>query len=911
MPGKDSQNAQRWASLAHDELLGLLKVDPEYGLSSQEVEKRFSEHGPNELEHKDPISPWRILLSQFEDLMVLILLFATVVAFLSWYADGAEGLPADGIVILAIVIANAWLGFTQEYKAERTIQELKASTRATARVLRDGVLDDVEQVELVPGDIVEVGEGDLVPADLVLLQASALRANESLLTGESVPVDKTAEPQEGNPAISERHNEMFAGTVVTAGTGKALVVTTGGRTELGKIADTLQTMESEQTPLERRLDVLGRQIGWGVLLLSLLIGGAVLLVEGRADADTLLRVAMFAVALAVAAVPEGLPAVLTVGLSVGARRLAENNVVCRQMSAVETLGSVTTIVTDKTGTLTENQMTIRRLFTGSKELTVTGNGYALEGEIQGEAEGLRELVECGVLASGGDLSVDEDGTVSAVGDPMDAGFLVLAEKAGVRWRELRKDWIQVEGIPFSSDRARVCVVRHSWERKVIYVKGSPQAVLSRCTRDINGDTLSEELLAGYRRVEEDFGKEALRGLALARREYTENREEWESELTLLGLAAFEDPPRTDVPEAISSCHRAGIKVVMCTGDHPVTASAIGHRIGLGGEHDALTGAEVEELPPAELARQGREREILARFSPSQKLEVLESLIEEGEVVAMTGDGVNDAPALKKVHVGVAMGKSGTAVAVEASDLVLTDDRFSSIVNAIKEGRAVFHNIQQFIAFLFSGNFGVVVAMFVGTLLAGFFDLRYDGSILLPLSAAQILWMNLVTDGAPALAFAMGKSTDNSMSEPPRDPSAPILNSHIWKLVAFTGACLAGIFLLILDLPYPGGLWTVKDWDHVYTRSLAFYALVTARLLNAFNFQNLERSLFDKGVPTNPYLRGAALLSWVLTLALVLIPGPASFFGLSVVSVTHLSAVTVVLPFLVFLPAEIFKKWKRQ
>jgi Ca2+-transporting ATPase len=755
MPTDLSDN-KRWAAMPHDQLLSRFEVDPDVGLSLQEAEKRLLRYGPNQLEQRDAVSPWRILLAQFQDLMVLILLASTVVAFVSWYLDGAEGLPADGIVILAIVVANAWLGFSQEYKAERTIQELKNSTRATARVLRNGVLEEVDQGLLVPGDVVEVAEGDLVPADLVLFQASALRADESLLTGESVPVDKVARPVEGERVISERHNELFSGTVITAGTGRALVVETGGRTELGQIADTLQRTEAEPTPLEQKLDALGRKIGWGVLILSVLIGLVVLLVEGRADTPTLIRVAMFAVALAVAAVPEGLPAVLTVSLSIGARRLTENNVICRQMSAVETLGSVTTIVTDKTGTLTENQMTIRRLFTGRQEIAVTGNGYACEGAIQGEDQGLLDLMECGVLASGGDLSIEVDGSVSAVGDPMDAGFLVLAEKGGVAWRELRQDWKQVGGIPFSSERARVCILRHNGQRKSSFVKGAPRSVMERCRYDREGKALSEESLNSYRRVEEEFGKEALRGLALARRDLPGGSDSWENELMMLGLVGFEDPPRKDVPEAISRCHQAGIKVVMCTGDHPATATAIGRQIGLGGERPALTGQQAEDMEPSVLAREGREGEILARFSPSQKLSFVESLISQGEVVAMTGDGVNDAPALKKVHVGVSMGKGGTAVAVEASDLVLTDDRFSNIVLAVQEGRAVFHNIQRFIAFLFSGNFGVVVAMFVGTLLAGFFDLRSGGSIILPLSAAQILWMNLVTDGAPALAFALGK-----------------------------------------------------------------------------------------------------------------------------------------------------------
>lgn len=904
---------KRWANLTQEELLSRFDVNLETGLESAVAENRLAEYGPNELEDRGGISPWKILIAQFQDLMVVILLVATLVAFISWYLEGAHGLPADAIIILAIVVANAWLGFTQEYQAERIIKELQASTKATATVLRDGSLREVEQADLVPGDIVEVGEGDLVPADLVLLSSSALRANESLLTGESVPVDKNAGVIEGTPPVSDRHNELFSGTVITGGTGRALVVTTGGKTELGKIADTLQSTQAVQTPLELRLDQLGRKIGWGVLLLSVFIGGVVLLVEGKADTETLLRVAMFSVALAVAAVPEGLPAVLTVGLSIGAKRLAANNVVCRQMAAVETLGSVTTIVTDKTGTLTQNQMTIRELYAGGEEITVSGDGYSTDGEVAGMDDSLRALIECGVLASGGDLERDESGQVKAIGDPMDAAFLVLAEKAGIDWRGLRKEWKQVDGIPFSSERARVCSVREKDGQKAIFVKGAPQAVLERCSHGPKGEGLDDGVLASVNRVEEDFGREALRGLALGRRDFVSDREQWESGLTFLGLAGFEDPPRSDVPDAIESCHQAGVRVVMCTGDHPTTALAIGRRIGICEQdcQEALVGADLSKMSDEEFAEAAATHDVCARFAPEQKLRLVEALIAQGEVVAMTGDGVNDAPSLKKVHVGVAMGQSGTAVAVEASDLVLTDDRFSSIVKAVREGRAVFLNIQHFIAFLFSGNFGVVLAMFIGTLLAGFFDLRYaDGSVILPLAAAQILWMNLVTDGAPALAFAMGRSSDSVMMEKPRDPRSPILSNRIWALVAFTGTCLAAIFLVSLDLFYHGGIFTVQNWGNVYTQSLAFYILVTARLLNAFNFQDLEHSLFDRKVPSNPYLRSAALLSWVLTLGLVKIPFAANFFGLKVLEWEHLVVATVVLPPLVFIPAEIFKRWNR-
>lgn len=879
------------------------------GLTKARAAELLEEFGPNELQDRGSISPWRILLSQFQDLMVMILLIATVVALGSWYADGADGLPADAIVILAIVIANAWLGFTQEYKAERIIAELQASTKASARVVREGTVSEIEQGHLVPGDVVRLEEGDLVPADIVLLRVYGLRANESLLTGESLPVDKKAEPTPEDAPVSERTNEVFAGTVITGGKATGVVVSTGQSTELGKIADTLQSTVSETTPLERRLGQLGTNIGWGVLILSVVIGGAVLLVEGRADTPTLLRVAMFSVALAVAAVPEGLPAVLTVGLSAGARRLAQRNVVCRQMSAVETLGSVTTIVTDKTGTLTKNEMTIRRLFTGVETVEVSGDGYEKEGTVSSTGESVLELIRYGVLAGGADLEPAGDGSYKAIGDPMDAAFLVVAEKAGLDWQKLRQDWKQHDEIPFSSERARVCLVRRNGNEDEVFVKGAPDSVLGLCSKTTSGSPLDEEALSRIAEIEEEFATEALRGLAVAGKTLKEGVDDWESELTFYGLVGFEDPPRSEVPDAITRCRTAGIRVVMCTGDHPVTASAIAKRIGLSqeGEEDAITGPEAKEMSDEMWAEKVKTCHVCARFAPDQKLRLVDALISGGEVAAMTGDGVNDAPALKKVHVGVAMGKGGTAVAVEASDLVLMDDQFSSIVDAVREGRAVYQNIQRFIAFLFSGNFGVVLAMFAGTLLAGFFDLRYEGSILLPLSAAQILWMNLVTDGAPALAFALGRSSESVMSEPPRDPVSPILNNRIWALVALTGSVLAAVFLVLLDLHYAGGIWTWKDWSPVYSRSLAFYALVTARLMNAFNFQDLHRSLLDSSVPTNPFLRGAVALSWLLTLGLVCMSGPASFFGLEVLEISHIFWVTLALPPLVFLPAEIFKR----
>lgn len=865
-------------------------------------------HGPNQLEEHRKISPLELLLNQFKDLMVLILLLATVVAFISWWMAGAEGFPSDAVVILAIVLANASLGFTQEYRAEKTIEELQRSTVVKTRVLRQGKIVSEEQVRLVPGDLVLVSEGDRVPADLRLVEGAHLRTDESILTGESVPCSKKVGELPEETPLAERTGSLFAGTTVTSGEGKGLVVRTGSNTELGGIARTLSTTVSETTPLEKRLDSLGRKIGWGVLVFSVVIGATALLVEGKWDGSTLVRIAMFSVALAVAAVPEGLPAVLTVSLSAGARRLARIKAVARRMAAVETLGSVTIIVTDKTGTLTHNQMTVRRLYEGSQVVDVTGDGYSSEGSVSERGSAVEKLLEAGVLSAAADLELDEKGRRRAVGDPMDAALLVVAEKAGLDWAALRREHpVQDEG-PFSSERARVSYLRGNG----LFVKGSLEQVASRCTHGPDGQTMDEATLERFREAELEFSNQAFRSLAIAFKAETDSEveaAEQEEGLTLLGLAAFEDPPRIEVKPALEVCHRAGIRVMMCTGDHPATAAAIAQKVGLGSpEEDALTGLQLEAMDDGELDVALREHHVLARLSPHQKLRVVESLIRQGEVAAMTGDGVNDAPSLKKVHVGIAMGHSGTAVAVEASDLVLMDDNFTTIVEAVEEGRSVFQNIQRFIAFLFSGNLGVVIAMFVGTILAGVFGLRYEGDILLPLSAAQILWMNLVTDGAPALAFALGRSAPGVMDVPPRQPDSPILERTGWVLLAVTGTVLASVFLFVLDVLYAGGVWTAHSFSPIYARSAAFYTLVTARLLNSLNFMDLHGSVFRRTTWRNKFVPLAAVFSWLLTLGVLYIPPLAGAFGLTALQLDHLLGLTVVLPLLVLIPGELVK-WR--
>ena len=898
-----------------EDLARELQVEIGTGLSPGEAEKRTEQYGLNRLEIASSISAFGIFVRQFKDLMVLILLAAVAIAFGTWYVEGAHGFPADATIILAIVVANAVLGFLQEYGAERAIEELQKSAVTKARVRREGKMISVDQDHLVPGDVILLSEGDKIPADSILAQASHLRVNESLLTGESVPVDKSVGPVAEDATIDARTCALYAGSTVAAGEATALVVATGQSTELGAIANSLGSTTSEATPLEKKLDTLGKQIAWGILVLSIVIAGTVLIVEAKMDMATLTRVAMFSVALAVAAVPEGLPAVLTVSLSAGARRLAQRHAVARRMSAVETLGSVTVIVTDKTGTLTHNQMTVRSLFAGGQTFAVSGEGLEAEGKVEGSTPATEALIHCGALANGASLEETEGG-IKAVGDPMDAGLLVLAQKSGIDWRELHAKEQKIDEIPFSSERARMSHLREAGGEKTLFSKGAPQAVIERCSKILDADgqirDLSEADKEAVRSQEEAYAEQALRTLGFAQRSLSgELTEESEKDMVFLGLAAFIDPHRSEVPDAIKTCRQAGIRVVMLTGDHPTTAGAIARAVGLVDDHvSPKTGAELAKMSEEERSRLIKDQNVWARVAPDQKLALVSNLIAHNEVVAMTGDGVNDAPALKKVHVGVAMGQSGTAVAVEASDIVLTDDNFATIVAAVEEGRSVFANVRRFIAFLFSGNFGVVAAMFLGTIFAGIYGLRYEGAILLPLAAAQILWMNLVTDGAPAVAFALGRSSKELMKEPPRHPDDAILTRDMWSLIALTGGALCALFLIVLDVLHVGGVWTLKGEGPALARSTAFYTLVTARLVNALNYLDLKGSVFSPSTWTNRYVPVAALFSWLLTVGLLFWEPAAKLFGLVTPEAGLLAILTLVAIPVVLLPAEIYK-WTRR
>ena len=766
---------------------------------------------------------------------------------------------------------------------------------------------------LVPGDIILLSEGDRVPADGVLLTSAYLAADESPLTGESLPVSKSSGVVSGDTPVSEQYNMVFAGTHITAGEARVLVTRTGSATQLGQIATIIATTVPEPTPLQKRLDELGRLIGWGVAALSIMIGAVVLLAEGKTDAATLAKVAMFSVALAVAAVPEGLPAVLTIALAEGAKRLAVLKAVARKMAAVKTLGSVSTILTDKTGTLTYNQMTVKALRVINGEYSIKGSGYASSPPFFAEGPVLGNLLLCGVLAGACDFQ-EEDGRRRAIGDPMDCALLVLAEKAGLDWRALRKDRVRISEIPFSSERARMSVVWSLQHEKTLYCKGSLERLLEICSLqlDKNGEAtaLSESYRQTLRETEEEYGRRGWRSLALAWRAvpYEEEAHVQETDLVLLGLVGFSDPPRENVDRAIAQAHRAGIRVAMVTGDHPHTAAAVAREVGLSDEPRVVIGSEIAKLESLEPIL---DADVFARVSPSQKLALAEGMISRGEVVAMTGDGVNDAPVLKRVHVGLAMGRSGTAVAVEASDIVLLNDDFSTIVAAIREGRSIFANVQRFIAFLFSGNLGVVIAMFLGTAFTGFFQLRDDGELLLPLLAAQILWMNLVTDGAPAVAFALGPSDSSTLESSPRSANAPILGGRVWLLVAVTGVTLAILFLLVLDLLYLGGImtWTTQSVSSSQARGAAFYVLVTARLFNALSFLHLEQSILNPVSWGNRAVPAACLVSWTLTVSLFWLPWARKLFGLGELTHGTLLILTVICP-LVLIPVELLKWYLR-
>ena len=862
-----------------------LGTDARDGLTADEAEARLERIGANLLEESERVPEWRKFLDQFADPLIYLLLAAVAVSLVAWALEDADELPYDAIVIAAIVLANAVLGYVQEARAEQAVAALQRMAAATAGVVRGGRELRVPAAEVVPGDVLLLAEGDAVAADGRLVEAASLTVAEAALTGESEAVLKDVDPIPEHVGLGDRVNMVWSGTAVVRGRGRAVVTATGMATEMGNVARLLGRTKAQATPLQREVDRLGRMLGIAVIAIALVVVGAILLTADIETASDVVSVLLVGVSLAVAAVPEGLPAVLSVVLALGVQRMARRRAIVKKLASVETLGSASVICSDKTGTLTKNEMTIEKVVTGSGEADVTGSGYRPEGDLRVNGRPLeepalldevRDVLTAGCLANDAVL-VGEHGAWTIQGDPTEAAFLVAEAKVEGLADERRSRFERVGEVPFTSERKLMTTMHVDRSREAeiaVVTKGAPDVLLARCTHErLRGETRP---LTGGRRSEilasvDRLADRALRTLAVAYRpvpglERPAEDESVERELVYLGSVGMIDTPRPEAEAAIAEARAAGVRVVMITGDHPHTAARIAADLGIVGEPAAaLTGTELEALDDdVEVVRR---TSVYARVAPEHKLRIVDALQADGLVVAMTGDGVNDAPALKAADIGVAMGVAGTDVAKEASDMILADDNFATIVSAVREGRGIFANIRKFLRFLLSSNMGEVLTMFFGVVLAGVIGLDDTGeAIAVPLLATQILWINLLTDSAPALALGVDAPPDDVMRRPPRSPSDRVIDARMWVGILWVGAVMAVVTLLALDLRLPGGVMGGSG-EVDEARTMAFTTLVLAQLFNCFNARSGETSAFHR-LFTNRWLWGAIALSALLQVAVV-------------------------------------------
>jgi magnesium-transporting ATPase (P-type) len=876
-----------------------LGTDPDSGLTSAEAARRLAADGPNELQAAEPVPGWRKLLAQFQDPLIYLLLAAIVVSLAAWVVEGADGVPFDALVILAIVILNAVLGFVQESRAETAVAALQRMSAPTAGVVRDAELVRVPTREIVTGDLLALSEGDTVSADARLVTAGTLRISEASLTGESEAVLKDARTLPEPVALGDRLNMVFNGTAVAQGVGRAIVTATGMATEMGRIAGMLHETVEEPTPLQREISRVGRMLGIAVVVIALVVMATVFLTARIDSADEAVTVLLLGVSLAVAAVPEGLPAILTVVLALGVQRMAAHGAIVTKLSSVETLGSASVICSDKTGTLTKSEMTIQRVVTASGETTVTGVGYRPDGRVERDgaeiddggplwAEDVRVLGG-GSLASNAVLR-EADGQWVIEGDPTEAAFLVAERKLGSRQARLER-FHRVGEVPFTSERKMMSSLEVDAERSgriAVVTKGAPDVLLGRCTHLQVGDDVEPLDDARRSRVLEDVDRlsgEAFRTLAVAYKRLDVTSppaadESVEHELVYAGMVGIIDPPRPEAAAAIRDAHRAGVRIIMITGDHPSTATRIATDLGIvPAGATTLTGADLERLEDLELVDAVRHTSVYARVAPSHKLRIVDALQADGNVVAMTGDGVNDAPALKSADIGVAMGITGTEVTKEAAKMILADDNFATIVEAVRQGRGIFDNIKKFLRFLLSSNMGEVLTVFLGVVLAGVIGLVGDGDgLVLPLLATQILWINLLTDTGPALAMGVDPETEDVMARPPRSLTERVIDARMWAGVLVVGLVMAAVTLLTIDLYLPGGLIEgAQSLDNA--RTAGFTVLVLAQLFNCFNARSETTSAFHR-IFVNRWLWAAIGASLLLQVAVVHVPFLSQAFGTS-------------------------------
>jgi magnesium-transporting ATPase (P-type) len=896
-------------------LAATLHTDPDQGLVAEEAASRLAADGPNELRAVPPVSAWRRALAQLQDPLVYLLGAAAAVALVAWWFEGrghdgrpagVAGWPLDAIVIAAVVVANAVLGWLQEAKAAQAVAALAKMTTATSAVLRGGALARVPSAELVKGDLLVLAEGDAVGADARLVQAAALRVLEAALTGESEAVLKDAAPLPAPAALGDRLNMVFKGTAIAQGTGRAIVTATGMATEMGGIATLLDTTPDTPTPLQGEIASLGKVLGIAAVVLAAAVVAVILLVSDIHGMADVVAVLLLGVSLAVAAVPEGLPAILSVVLAMGVRRMARHHAIVKKLASVETLGSASVIASDKTGTLTRGEMTIQRVMTASGRSDITGVGYAPEGRAETGGTELTggplrdELVAVlsgGSQAGNAHLQQDAEGAWIVQGDPTEAAFVVAARKlAGPDEAAAREQrYERIGEIPFTSQRKMMSTleVDHADnDAHVLFTKGAPDVLLAHCTRLMQGTQAVDLDDAARARIAADVDTmtdAALRALAVARRTLAADAqmpgdgaeaEGLEQGLTYIGTVGIIDPPRAEAAIAIGQARRAGIRVIMITGDHPRTAARIAADLGIvEAGAPVLTGAALDALDDAAFAEAARQTSVFARVAPRHKLRIVQALQAAGNVVAMTGDGVNDAPALKAADIGIAMGVAGTEVTKEAARMVLADDNFATIVQAVREGRGVLDNIRKFLRYLLSSNLAEVLTVFLGVVGAGVIGLKATatgtgGAVALPLLATQILWINLITDTGPALAMGVDPISDDVMARQPRARSQRVIDLRMGLGVLATGVVMAVLTVLTLDLFLPGGLIDpVPAWVGAGPHSLelartaAFTVLVLTQLFNCFNARSETASAFT-AVFSNRWLWGAVALSVALQAAVV-------------------------------------------
>jgi Ca2+-transporting ATPase len=886
-----------WHAVSSERVLEELGSDPHRGLAAAEVDRRLQKFGPNELKKEDKVSPFALFINQFKNWLIIILLAAIGLSMM-------VGEVLDAIMIAVIVLLSALLGFFQEYKAEKALEALKKMLSPTITVLRDGEEQDIQSRNLVPGDILLLEAGDKIPADARIVEVRSLECDEAALTGESVPVRKDAASLRENLLVGDRKNMVFTGTVVTYGRGRAVVTATGMGTEFGIIAEQVAAAEPKKTPLEKRTDEIGKWLGLVALSICFLVAGVSTIREafiGRISMKFVIDSVMFAVALAVAAVPEALTAIVTGALAIGMHQMSKKNALVRRMPAVETLGCTTVICSDKTGTLTRGEMTVRRIFTAGRSIEVTGVGYEPRGEFiprEGPAGSggisLQPLLRAGLLCN--DARLDEsEGAWRVQGDPTEGAMVVAAAKAGIHIHETRLSYPRIEEIPFSSERKRMTTFHQDPEGKIVaYMKGAPEEVIRRSSFQLTEDgvrPLSASDREALLRVNHDMAQSALRVLGVAFSSTSEGLksygEDEEKEMVFLGLIGMMDPPRPEAVEAVRTCQKIRIKTVMVTGDHEVTARAIAKEIGIYKDGDLVIGGEeLAKMPQEELEKIVDRVTVYARVSPIDKLKIVRAWKARGEVVAMTGDGVNDAPALKQADIGIAMGITGTEVTKDASDLVLSDDNFATILAAIERGRWIYDNIKKYLTYLLRCNI-TEVAVIGGIVLI-------KGPDYLPMLSAAILYINLATDGLPALALGIAPPDPDIMARPPRNPRESVFS---WDVKIFI------LMALLIETPFFYFLFFHELGDLAQARTEIFFLFIIVELVIALNFRSIRFSVFK--APPHRWLVLAILSQLVLVAAIIQIPSVQESFGVLVPTLSQLGIIFAFSVF-VFVSMEIVK-----